>query len=258
MNNLVERLRERAKLAREEMTGTALGDALHFEEAADEIEQLNRHAQRPLADRTDLEISDEWERRFGLTLDPAECVPAQRAPDREMLAKTIQQFWQGKHSMSRPWDGAENSCCVALPGQADWFRRLADHINSAATSTPNVPAQCRLDAVPPVERIEMVQFPNGYEIPAEPIWRVEVSGRCADFETETGANHFRDAILALSSLTSTHYQPIEKTGARASTYCAHCDHEHQLHEDARGFHHVIRGERVPCCSVTSTDRCEGK
>lgn len=30
-----------------------------------------------LADRTDLEISDEWERRFGITLDPAECIPAQ-------------------------------------------------------------------------------------------------------------------------------------------------------------------------------------
>ena len=30
------------------------------------------------------------------------------------------------------------------------------------------------------------------------------------------------------------------------TYCAYCDHEHPLHEDARGFHHVIRGETVPC------------
>ena len=43
----------------------------------------------------------------------------------------------------------------------------------------------------------------------------------------------------------------------APTYCAHCDHEHQLHEDAQGFHHVIRGERVACCSVTSTLRPGG-
>jgi hypothetical protein len=37
---LVERLRERAAIARGEKTGTALGDAIHFEEAADEIERL--------------------------------------------------------------------------------------------------------------------------------------------------------------------------------------------------------------------------
>jgi len=38
VNGLVERLRERASAARSESTGTALGDALHFEEAADTIE----------------------------------------------------------------------------------------------------------------------------------------------------------------------------------------------------------------------------
>lgn len=38
--SLVERLRERAAIARGEKTGTALGDAIHFEEAADEIERL--------------------------------------------------------------------------------------------------------------------------------------------------------------------------------------------------------------------------
>lgn len=37
---VVERLRERAAIARGEKTGTALGDAIHFEEAADEIERL--------------------------------------------------------------------------------------------------------------------------------------------------------------------------------------------------------------------------
>lgn len=56
-----------------------------------------------------------------------------------------------------------------------------------------------LDAVPPVEKIEMVQgfFP---EEPADPMWRVQVSGICADFETETAANNFRNAILAVAEI----------------------------------------------------------
>lgn len=40
MNDIVDRLKERAKNAREENTATALGDALHFEEAAATIERL--------------------------------------------------------------------------------------------------------------------------------------------------------------------------------------------------------------------------
>jgi heterodisulfide reductase subunit C len=40
MTDLMERLRDRAKVAREENTGTAFGDAIHFEEAANEIERL--------------------------------------------------------------------------------------------------------------------------------------------------------------------------------------------------------------------------
>lgn len=56
-----------------------------------------------------------------------------------------------------------------------------------------------LTAVPPVERIEMVQ---GFvpEEPADPMWRVQVSGFCTDFETETAASNFRNAILALVGL----------------------------------------------------------
>ena len=56
-----------------------------------------------------------------------------------------------------------------------------------------------LAAVPPVERIEMVK---GFALtePAEPMWRVQVSGICADFETETAAHNFREAILALAEL----------------------------------------------------------
>jgi hypothetical protein len=40
---------------------------------------------------------------------------------------------------------------------------------------------------------------------------------------------------------------------QASEFCALCDLEHALHEDAQGFHHVIKGERV-ACQVGSTDR----
>lgn len=39
MTDLINRLRERAVAAREEGTATALGDALHFEEAADVAER---------------------------------------------------------------------------------------------------------------------------------------------------------------------------------------------------------------------------
>lgn len=42
MTDIVERLRERATVARSEKTGTAVADAIHFEEAADEIERLRK------------------------------------------------------------------------------------------------------------------------------------------------------------------------------------------------------------------------
>lgn len=58
-------------------------------------------------------------------------VPANGA-GREALAKTIQQFWQG--ASGRPWDGCDDSCCVKLPAQADWFRKLADAILALAPS----------------------------------------------------------------------------------------------------------------------------
>ena len=40
MSDLIYRLRERAGVARSEKTGTGLGDAVHFEEAAERIEAL--------------------------------------------------------------------------------------------------------------------------------------------------------------------------------------------------------------------------
>ena len=45
-DDIVERLRERAKFARAEGTGTSLGDALHFESAAAEIERLRAAGQQ--------------------------------------------------------------------------------------------------------------------------------------------------------------------------------------------------------------------
>ena len=35
---------------------------------------------------------------------------------------------------------------------------------------------------------------------------------------------------------------------RQQLYCTLCDLEHQLYEDAQGFHHVIKGERVSCAN----------
>jgi predicted nucleic acid-binding Zn-ribbon protein len=45
---LVDRLRERARAAREENNATALGDAIHFEQAADEIERQRSSANQML------------------------------------------------------------------------------------------------------------------------------------------------------------------------------------------------------------------
>lgn len=53
MTDIVKRLTTRAMAAREENTGTAIGDALHFEEAACEILRLRlllaRHEWQPIA-----------------------------------------------------------------------------------------------------------------------------------------------------------------------------------------------------------------
>lgn len=33
------------------------------------------------------------------------------------------------------------------------------------------------------------------------------------------------------------------------SYCHYCDMEFELHEDAQGFHHVVKGERAACTSA---------
>jgi Lar family restriction alleviation protein len=45
-----------------------------------------------------------------------------------------------------------------------------------------------------VERIEMVDYSTGFQQPSEPMWRVEIDGYCADFETETAAQNYAGAI----------------------------------------------------------------
>ena len=50
-----------------------------------------------------------------------------------------------------------------------------------------------------VQRIECVTLRGGYEEPADPIWRIEIGGICADFDTQTHAENFAAAIRSLPS-----------------------------------------------------------
>ena len=51
-----------------------------------------------------------------------------------------------------------------------------------------------------VSRVECVSYENGYRESAEPIWRIEVDGYCADFPSEAAVNNFLAAITkALAS-----------------------------------------------------------
>lgn len=54
-----------------------------------------------------------------------------------------------------------------------------------------------------------------------------------------------DALTAavMLALTGEHGSLVSKT-----SYCVFCDLEHQLHEDERGFYHVIKGERRACAN----------
>jgi hypothetical protein len=67
------------------------------------------------------------------------------------------------------------------------------------------------DALPPVQRIEMVSSSSGYEMPSEPMWRVTVDKYCIDFETETAANNVRNAILALCGVAQAGRHPEDRT-----------------------------------------------
>jgi hypothetical protein len=71
----------------------------------------------------------------------------------------------------------------------------AGHDSEYWLRNPSSASEEAAQEVPPVERIEMVQ--GIWSEPSDPEWRVMVSGYCADFATETAANNFRNAILAL-------------------------------------------------------------
>lgn len=48
----------------------------------------------------------------------------------------------------------------------------------------------------PVERVECVDWSQGYEQPADPLWRIELNGYCADFPSEQAARNFASQIGA--------------------------------------------------------------
>lgn len=127
--------------------------------------------------------------------------------------------WIGADS----WDGCPD--CIARlrwAAEADVGREMtSDEIATALApfhTLPPAPVQGDGDlreAIPPVERIETVPVGHPFSDEAtDPYWRVIVSGYCADFETETAANFFRDAILALIPAPSPGLERL-KAAARA-------------------------------------------
>ena len=49
----------------------------------------------------------------------------------------------------------------------------------------------------PVERVECVDWSQGHEQPADPLWRIALGGYCADFPSEQAALNFASQIEAL-------------------------------------------------------------
>ena len=50
-----------------------------------------------------------------------------------------------------------------------------------------------------VERIECVDWSSGFEEPADPLWRIELGGYCADFPSEQAARNFAGQIALLTT-----------------------------------------------------------
>jgi len=82
---LVERLRERAALARIEGTGTAVGDAVHFEEAAAEITDLRDKLASAIKERDSI-CEKAVEKTFALDAAEARAAEAEAESDRLRLA----------------------------------------------------------------------------------------------------------------------------------------------------------------------------
>ncbi|MEY2653731.1 MAG: hypothetical protein RLZZ524_759 [Pseudomonadota bacterium] len=119
MSDIVERLESRASAARREMTGTALGDALHFEEARDEIVRLraeNDVARNLVASSTNRRVKAE---------DRAEAAEAERDRLREALVGVLGAYHLdgdgqppcfGRPSIRRAWDAARAALKGDTPG----------------------------------------------------------------------------------------------------------------------------------------------
>lgn len=89
MTDIVYRLRERASVARCENTGTALGDAVHFEEAADEITRL----------RAALEAASPWKQMDSAPKDGTPVLMVFLYDDGEVLLRVV--WWEGVRTW--PW-----------------------------------------------------------------------------------------------------------------------------------------------------------
>lgn len=95
-----------------------------------------------------------------------------------------------------------------------------------------------------IECVECVSYQNGYEEPADPIWRIVLDEICADFETEQAAQNFADAINRRALFTS----PVAP--AAAVKGLAHDDNWKSIKE----------GDRVVCVdygTVQSIDHEDG-
>ncbi len=65
--------------------------------------------------------------------------------------------------------------------------------------------------------VECVSYERGFPEPAPSIWRIEVGGYCADFQTETAAANFANAIVTtlrsqLSGITDETREPWIESG----------------------------------------------
>jgi hypothetical protein len=139
-----------------------------------------------------------WAAEKGLTVTP---LYAAQPPAASVEAKIYAGGGDGTFDENDE-PGAPSSAEPAVPVEKRTPLDLsATELNDLATEAFNEAASRARSsdgtALPPVKRIEMVDYSTGFEQSAAPQWRVEVSGICADFETETAANNFRNAIVDL-------------------------------------------------------------
>lgn len=114
------------------------------------------------------------------------------------------------------------------------------------------------DYEPDLELIAVHSVEPLYASPPSSSWglRERVATIVKEYMSGIESEHLRnifqemlhDIDEELSSVSSTPRQTVSE-----ASFCALCDLEYQLHEDAQGFHHVVKGERA-ACSGSSTDK----